>query len=135
MAAASAVNASTSETAVAWWERLQSDCQRTTIPAPSSSAPISSSGVSQTVSASGMRARSGPVSGRPSSSVNANRPPAASAPEIPSSSARLSANASIVSSRSTTSNVPRGSGGTLATSKRQGRPRARARAMSIALAL
>ena len=54
-----------------------------------------------------MRARSGPVSGRPSSSVNANRPPAASAPEIPSSSGRLSANASIVSSRSTTSNVPR----------------------------
>ena len=80
-----------------------------------------------------MRARSDSVSGTPSSSVNANRPPAGSARATSSSSASLSRKASIVSSRSTTSSVPGGSGGTCATSKRQGRPPARSRATATAL--
>ena len=59
----------------------------------------------------------------------------ASAVEIAPTSASLSRNASIVSSRSTTSNVPGGSGGTSATSNRHASSMARSRAISTALAL
>ena len=79
--------------------RLQSSCQRTTRPLRASSSRISSSGVSQTVSASGMTARSGSVRGEPSSSVKAKRPPTGSARETPSTNVSLSGNASIVSSK------------------------------------
>ncbi len=87
------------------------------------------------MSASGITCRSASVSGWPSSTVNANRPPTGSADEISRSSVSLSAKASIVSSSSTTSNGPGGTGGTRPTSKRHGRPAARSRAMAIALAL
>ena len=105
---------------MARWERLQSSCQRTTSPARSRYASISASGVSQTVSASGILSRSAAVSGGPSSIVKANRPPVGSALEISWSSVPLSGKASIVSSRSTTSNGPGGIGGMRETSKRQG---------------
>ena len=123
------------ESATARCELLKSACQRTTSPARSRPATISSKGVSQTVSASGIRSRSAAVRGRPSSSVNANRPPAGSAPDTSPSSVSLSANASMVSSSSTTSNGPGGIGGIRDTSKRHGRSPARSRAMSMALAL
>ena len=80
MFAASAANASINESATARWDRLQSSCQRTTSPTRSKQLSISSSGVSQTVSASGILARSASVSGRPSSIVKANRPPVAERP-------------------------------------------------------
>jgi hypothetical protein len=95
----------------------------------------SSSGMSQTVSASGMRSRSPSVRGTPSSTVKANCPPGASAREISRSSASFSGNARMVSSRSTTSNGPAGTGGIRETSKRQSRSRARSRAMPMALEL
>src|SRR5689334_11858754 len=135
MSAASAVNASISASATSRWDALQSSSQRTASPVCSRRSSISSRGVSQTVSASGICARSGAVRGRPSSMVKAKRPPVASAPDMPWSSGFLSRKASMVSSRSTTSNGPLGTGGTSMTSKRQGRSRALARAMSIALAL
>jgi hypothetical protein len=90
---------------------------------------------SQTVSASGICRRSASSSGLPSSRVNAKRPPNGRADAIPCNSGSLSSNASIVSSSMTTSNGPSGTGGTRLTSKRQGRPAARSRAISIALAL
>ena len=91
--------------------------------------------MSQTVSASGIAARSAAVSGAPSSSVKAKRPPGRSAAATARTSASLSSKASIASSRSTTSKEPAGSGGTCATAKRHGRPAARSRAMATALAL
>jgi hypothetical protein len=87
------------------------------------------------VSAPGIAARSAAVSGDPSSSVKANRPPGRSAAAISRTSASLSSNASIVSSRSTTSKGPAGRGGTRVTAKRQGRSPARSRAIATALAL
>ena len=63
MSVASAVNAAINDSATAPCDRLQSSCQRTTRPASKSVVCISSSGVSQTVSALGMRARSDPVRG------------------------------------------------------------------------
>ena len=89
IAVASAANASISDSATARCDRLQSSCQRTTNPARCSSRCISSSGVSQTVSASGMRARSAADRGMPSSSVKANRPPPVSAREIALDQRRL----------------------------------------------
>ena len=69
-------------------------CSRPASGRPARPAPaarrISASGVSQTVSASGMRARSASVSGGPSSRVKANRPPVVSAREISWSSVSLS---------------------------------------------
>jgi hypothetical protein len=62
-----------------------------------------------------MAARSAAVSGAPSSSVNANRPPGASAAATARWSGSLSSIASIASSRSTTSKGPSGSGGACAT--------------------
>ena len=135
IASASAANASASAWAVARCARLWSSCQVMARPARSSVAVSASSGVSQTVSASGIAARSAAVSGAPSSSVKANRPPGRSAAPIPPASASLSAKASIVSSRSTTSNDPAGRGGICATAKRHGRSLARSRAMATALAL
>ena len=79
---ASAANASINESATARWDRLQSSCQRTTSPTRSRQVSISCSGVSQTVSASGMLSRSASVRGRPSSMVKANRPPVVSARDI-----------------------------------------------------
>jgi hypothetical protein len=79
MSAASAANASINESATARWERLQSSCQRTTSPTRSRQLSMSCSGVSQTVSASGILARSASVRGRPSSMVKMKRPPAVSA--------------------------------------------------------
>ena len=105
------LNASISESATARWDRLQSSCQRTTKPTRSRQASISYRGVSQTVSASGIFARSASTRGRPSSRVKANRPPATSALDISRSRVSLSGNASIVSNRSTTSNGPAGIGG------------------------
>ena len=87
------------------------------------------------MSASGIAARSAAVSGGPSSSVKAKRPPGRSAAAISRTSASLSAKASIVSSRSTTSNEPAGSGGTCAIAKRHGGSPARSRASATALAL
>ena len=75
MAAASAANAAISESATARCDALLLLLPADGQPGPLSSASISSSGVSQTVSASGIAARSAAVSGAPSSSVNANRPP------------------------------------------------------------
>ena len=80
MSAASAANASASACAVARCARLWSSCHVTTSPARSSERGASRrAGVSQTVSASGIAARSAAVSGGPSSSVNAKRPPGRSA--------------------------------------------------------
>ena len=59
--------------------RLWSSCHVSASPARSRIATSSSSGVSQTVSASGIAARSAVVSGAPSSSVKAKRPPGRSA--------------------------------------------------------
>ena len=87
------------------------------------------------MSASGIAARSAALKGAPSSSVNAKRPPGASAAATARTSAPLSANASIVSSSSTTSKLPGGSGGTAATANRHGNPSARERAIATALAL
>ena len=91
----SAAYASASDSAVARCDSLQSSCHRTARPARSSSSSSSSSGMSQTVSAAGISARSASVSGRPSSTVNANRPPTGSARATSSSSASLSRNASM----------------------------------------
>ena len=104
-------------------------------PTRSKRVSISCSGVSQTVSASGMLSRSASVSGRPSSMVKANRPPGLSAPDISSSSVSFSGKASMVSNRSTTSNGPGGDGGIRETSKRQGRSPELSRAMPMALEL
>jgi hypothetical protein len=135
MFAASAANASINESATPRWDRLQSSCQRTTSPARSKPLSISCSGVSQTVSASGIFSRSASVRGRPSSTVKANRPPVLSAREISPSSGSFSGKASMVSNRSTTSNGPAGIGGIRQISKRQGRSPVRSRAMSRALEL
>ena len=72
-----------------------------------------------------MAALSAAVRGRPSSTVKANRPPGSRADATCAGGPALSAKASIVSSRRTTSNGPPGSGGTAPTSNRQGRPAAR----------
>ena len=94
---------------------------------------IAASGVSQTVSGSGIAARSAAVSGSPSSSVKAKRPPGGSDPATARTSASLSSIASIASSSSTTSNEPAGSGGTRVIAKR--RSGARSRAIATALSL
>ena len=75
------------------------------------------------------------VSGSPTSTVNAKRPAGANPAATASNSVTLSAKASMVSSSSTTSKRPDGSGGTVATSKRQQRfpVRSRARAMARGL--
>ncbi len=135
MSAASAAYASASACAVARCARLWSSCHVTTSPARASDVASSSSGVSQTVSGSGIAARSACVSGGPSSSVKAKRPPGASAAAIARTSASRSSTASIASSRSTTSNEPEGSGGACAIAKRHGRSPACSRAMATALAL
>ena len=135
MPSASAANASVSACACRRCARLWSSRHVRTSPARSRDAAISSSGVSQTVSASGIASRSSAVSGCPSSSVKANRPPGRSAAAISPISASLSSKASIVSSRSTTSNGPAGRGGISATAKLQGRSPACSRAMATALAL
>ena len=135
MSSASAANASASACAVARCSRLWSSCHVTTSPARSTDAASSSSGVSQTVSASGIAARSADVSGGPSSRVKATRPPGGSAAAISRTSRSLSSKASIVSSRSTTSNEPPGSAGMCAVANRQGSPFARSRAISTALSL
>ena len=82
ISAASAAYARTSACAVARCARLWSSCHVTTSPARSSDAASASSGVSQTVSGSGIAARSAVVSGGPSSSVKAKRPPGRSAAPI-----------------------------------------------------
>ena len=89
--------------------------------------------MSQTVSGSGIAARSAAVSGSPSSSVKAKRPPGGSASATACTSASLSSIASIASSSSTTSNGPSGSGGTYATAKRSSGARSRAIATALAL--
>ena len=135
MSSAFAANAAASACATERCARLWSSCHVTTSPARFRDAAISSRGVSQTVSASGIAARSAAVSGGPSSSVKAKRPPGRSAAVISRTSASLSSKASIVSSSSTTSNGPAGRGGIRAIAKRQGRSPARSRAMATALAL
>jgi len=92
--------------------------------------------ISQTVSASGMVARSMAVRGVPASTVSASRPPGRRADAMAASSSRLSSKASSVSSSSTTSNDSgkRGSGGTRPCTKRQGSPAASCRAIASALA-
>jgi len=135
MSWASAANASASAWAVARCAWLWSSCHVMTSPARSRDVAISSSGMSQTVSASGIAARSAVVSGGPSSSVKARRPPGRSAAAISRASASLFSNASIVSSRSTTSKEPAGRGGTCAVAKRHGTSPARSQATATALAL
>ena len=84
-------------------------------PARSRALTRSGRGVSHTVSDRGIRSRSAGVRGLPSSTVKAKRPPSGSAEATVRSRARLSRNASRVSSRRTTSNGPAGTGGTVAT--------------------
>ena len=71
------------------------------------------------VSASGMLARSASVSGWPSSRVKAKRPPTFRTVDISLIRVSLSRKASMVSSRSTTSYGPGGTGGIDERSKRQ----------------
>jgi hypothetical protein len=133
--AAAEASAQISESTITRWDRLHSSCQRTCSPTRSKQESMSDRGMSHTVSASGMLPSSAAVSGWPSSRVKANRPPTDSAEEISRSSVSLSGKASIVSSSSTTSKGPAGTGGIEETSKRQGRSAARSRAISMALAL
>jgi hypothetical protein len=132
IAGASAAYASVRDWATARCDRLQSSCRRTAKPARASSACISASGVSQTVSAPGMRARQ-LGQGQALTGVNANRPPGERHEDC-STSVSLSRKASIASQSSST-NVP--GGAVVPARPRTGkeRPPARSRATTTALAL